>query len=76
MRKTVQPIAFEAAHASRGGGTLDQLRRIVGTLIEALKRRDRAELNLQLCARIPVHTISRASGMEGDRSHSNFVAPC
>ena len=39
---------------------------IVGALVENLKTRDRAELNLQLCARVPVHTITRAIGMEGD----------
>jgi cytochrome P450 len=41
---------------------------IVNTLIEALKKRDRAELNIQLCARVPVHTITRAVGMDGDDS--------
>jgi cytochrome P450 len=39
---------------------------IVGTLIATLSQRDRAELNLQLCARIPVHTITRAMGLQGD----------
>jgi cytochrome P450 len=39
---------------------------IVDTLIGNLARRDRAELNLQLCARVPVHTITRAIGMKGD----------
>jgi cytochrome P450 len=39
---------------------------IVETLVDKLKTRDRAELNLQLCARVPVHTITRAIGMEGD----------
>lgn len=38
---------------------------IVHTLVEALKKRDRAELNIQLCARVPVHTITRAIGMDG-----------
>jgi cytochrome P450 len=38
---------------------------IVNTLVEALKQRDRAELNIQLCARVPVHTITRAIGMDG-----------
>ncbi len=41
---------------------------IVDKLVEGLKRQDRAELNLQLCARVPVHTITRAVGMEGDAS--------
>ncbi|CAN7314844.1 cytochrome P450 [Phenylobacterium sp. LjRoot225] len=39
---------------------------IVDTLVSNLKSQDRAELNLQLCARVPVHTITRAIGMQGD----------
>lgn len=39
---------------------------IVTTLVDRLKGQDRAELNQQLCARVPVHTITRAFGM-GDR---------
>jgi cytochrome P450 len=39
---------------------------IVGALVDKLKAGNRAELNLQLCARVPVHTITRAIGMEGD----------
>ena len=39
---------------------------IVYALVDNLKSRDRAELNLQICARVPVHTITRAIGMEGD----------
>jgi cytochrome P450 len=38
---------------------------IVSTLTEALQKRERAELNNQLCARVPVHTITRAVGMDG-----------
>lgn len=41
---------------------------IVAALVENLKGRDRAELNLQVCARLPVHTVTRAIGMEGDES--------
>src|SRR5579864_5840388 len=41
---------------------------IVSALIERLKRQDHADLNLDLCARIPVHTITRAVGMEGGKS--------
>jgi len=41
---------------------------IVTTLIDHLRGRERAELNLQLCARIPVHTVTRAMGMQGDDS--------
>jgi len=41
---------------------------IVDTLVKHLKGRDRAELNLQLCARVPVHTVTRSIGMEGNDS--------
>ena len=39
---------------------------IVASLIDRLKSSDRAELNLDYCARVPVHTITRAIGMVGD----------
>jgi cytochrome P450 len=39
---------------------------IVETLVGKLKQQDRAELNLQLCARVPVHTVTRAIGMDGE----------
>lgn len=39
---------------------------IVATLIEHIGARDRAELNIDFCARIPVHTITRAIGLEGE----------
>ena len=41
---------------------------IVTRLIDRLKDRERAELNLDFCARIPVHTISTSIGMSGDDS--------
>lgn len=40
--------------------------RLVDDLVTDLARRDRAELNLQLCARVPVHTITRAVGLNGE----------
>ena len=40
--------------------------RLVDDLVADLERRDRAELNLQLCARVPVHTITRAVGLRGE----------
>ena len=40
--------------------------RLVCDLIENLRGLDRAELNMQLCARVPVHTITRAVGLRGD----------
>jgi cytochrome P450 len=39
---------------------------IVAVLIERLQKQKTADLNLDFCARIPVHTITRAIGMDGD----------
>lgn len=39
---------------------------IVTTLIERLKKQRSADLNLEFCARIPVHTITRAIGLSGE----------
>lgn len=39
---------------------------IVAALVTKLEALDRADLNLQLCARVPVHTITRAMGLEGN----------
>lgn len=39
---------------------------IVDDLVANLQGRERAELNLQLCARVPVHTITRGVGLHGD----------
>jgi cytochrome P450 len=38
---------------------------IVASLVEALKGEDRADLNMQLCARMPVHTVTRGVGIDG-----------
>ncbi len=38
----------------------------VEQLIEQLKHRDKADLNLDYCARIPVHTITTAIGLDGE----------
>jgi cytochrome P450 len=46
----------------------------VARLVERLKSRDRAELNLDFCARIPVHTITTAIGMEGEDALSFRIA--
>jgi len=40
----------------------------VERLIERLDSRDRAELNIDFCARIPVHTITTAIGLEESES--------
>jgi cytochrome P450 len=63
-RKTLQPMFIKPR-------TLTWWRQrwindIVETLIERLKQQDRAELNLEYCARVPVHTVTRAIGLEGD----------
>lgn len=42
---------------------IDQL---VDDLVRNLRGKDRAELNLQLCARVPVHTITRGVGLRGE----------
>ena len=39
---------------------------LVGDLVTSLEGRDRAELNLDLCARVPVHTITRGVGLRGE----------
>ena len=39
---------------------------IVRTLIEALHGEDRADLNLQFCARMPMHVVTRGVGLEGE----------
>ena len=39
---------------------------IVTMLIERLRKQKSADLNLEFCARIPVHTITRAIGLSGD----------
>jgi len=39
---------------------------LVTGLVSSLAGQERAELNLQLCARVPVHTITRGVGLNGD----------
>ncbi len=39
---------------------------LVEDLVKSLEGRDRAELNLQLFARVPVHTITRGVGLRGE----------
>jgi cytochrome P450 len=38
---------------------------IVANLIEALKGEERADLNMQLCARMPVHVVTQGTGLDG-----------
>jgi len=63
MRATAQPMFLKPQ-------TLTWWRQrwiddIVANLIEALKGDERADLNMQLCARMPVHTVTRGVGMDG-----------
>ncbi|HEY0958085.1 MAG TPA: cytochrome P450 [Novosphingobium sp.] len=62
-RRTIQPrfLMPEAINWWRQK-TIDT---IVARLIERLNQGDRAELNIDYCARIPVYTITTAIGMEG-----------
>ncbi len=57
--KFLRPVAFKM-------WTEQWVQEIVDALMLALKNETKAELNLQLCARIPVHTITKAVGLEGD----------
>lgn len=41
---------------------------IITPLIERMKRGDRAELNLDYCARVPVHTVTRGIGIDGNEA--------
>jgi len=41
---------------------------IIERLIERLAKGDRAELNIDYCARIPVYTITTAIGLDGDEA--------
>lgn len=41
---------------------------IVNAIVGNLKDSDRAELNIALCARVPVHTISAAVGLRGEEA--------
>jgi cytochrome P450 len=63
-RKTIQPMFLRPR--TLGWWRERWINDIVDALVGALKKRDRAELNIQFCARIPVHTITRAIGMDGD----------
>ena len=42
---------------------IDQL---VEQLVSSLHNQDRSDLNMQLCARVPVHTITRGVGLRGE----------
>lgn len=63
-RRTIQPkFLMPEARSWWRKRTVDS---IIARLIERLHGRDRAELNIDYCARIPVYTITTAIGMDGD----------
>jgi cytochrome P450 len=39
---------------------------IVSTLIDSLRNEDRADLNQQFCARMPMHVVTRGVGLDGE----------
>jgi cytochrome P450 len=41
---------------------------IVDTLLDRLVGRESADLNLELCARLPMHVVTRGIGMSGDKA--------
>lgn len=41
---------------------------VIARLIERMAQRDRSDLNLEFCARIPVYTITTAIGLDGDEA--------
>lgn len=63
-RRTIQP-RFLMPEAL-GWWRQRKIDEIVHRLVSRMKDWDRAELNLDFCARIPVYTITTAIGMEGD----------
>ncbi len=63
-RRTIQPrFLMPQALGWWRQRTVDS---IILRLIDRLRLRDRAELNIDYCARIPVYTITTAIGMQGD----------
>ncbi len=65
-RRALQPIFLK--HQTEGWWRTQWIDAAVETLVAQLKTRERAELNLDFCARIPVHTITTAIGMNGDEA--------
>jgi cytochrome P450 len=63
-RSTIQPMFLKGKTLT--WWRLNWINEIVETLVSNLQQSNRAELNLQLCARVPVHTITRAVGLLGD----------
>lgn len=65
-RRTIQPkFLMPEAIGWWRARTIDS---IVERLIERLAKRDRAELNIDFCARLPVHAITTAIGLGGEEA--------
>lgn len=65
-RRTIQPkFLMPEAMGWWRSRTIDG---IVDRLIDRMAAGDRAELNLDFCARIPVYTITTAIGLDGDEA--------
>jgi len=63
-RRTIQPkFLMPEAMGWWRGRTIDN---IIHRLIERLAKGERADLNIDFCARIPVYTITTAIGLDGD----------
>jgi len=66
FRRTIQPkFLMPEAMGWWRSRTIDG---IVDKLIDRMAGGDRAELNLDFCARIPVYTITTAIGLDGDEA--------
>ena len=63
-RSTIQPMFLKGKALT--WWRQSWINEMVAALVSNMKRSDRAELNLQLCARVPVHTITRAVGLQGE----------
>ena len=68
FRRTIQPkfLMPEAMNWWRKR-TIDS---IVERLIKRMAQRERADLNIDFCARVPVYTITTAIGLDGDEALS------
>lgn len=66
FRRTIQPkFLMPEATGWWREFTIDS---IVERLVDRLRQRERADLNMEICARIPVYTITTAIGLEGDEA--------
>ncbi len=64
FRRALQPIFLK--HNAEGWWRRRWIDEAVARLVASLKTRSHADLNLDFCARIPVHTITTAIGLDGE----------